>query len=148
MWKDKIEGLKEEMAEFEEELNNGCSPENLKLFQDEVKQKFGYELPKEYIDFLGTINGFEYNGFIVYGVDDSISNEDNNQNVIGYIDSNRVWYENEHQKKYMFLGDSHISWYCFDIERKAYVELDKPSGALSATYKSFDDLLSKVITDS
>ena len=38
-----------------------------------------------------------------------------NQSINGMIENNKIWYENEWQKKYLFLGESDISWYVYDL---------------------------------
>jgi len=58
-----------------------------------------------------------------------------------------LWYENEWQKKYMFFGHNGITWYCYDIEKKIYLEVDKPSGSRVVEYNSFEELLDKALFD-
>lgn len=48
----------------------------------------------------------------------------------------------------MFFGESNISWYCFDLINKVYVELDNPSGTLMHTFTNFDSMLEKALSDS
>lgn len=126
-------------------INEGCSLKELDIFSKKVKEKLKNNLPNEYIDFLSITNGIEYNGLIIYGVDKSIVDKAGKQNVTGYIESNLIWYENEHQKEYMFFGDGNISWYCYDINKNLYVELDKPSGELVQEFSSFDDMIENAL---
>lgn len=147
MWTDKIETIRIRRQKRKRFLNFGCSTALLQVFQKEVTKRFNYELPKEYIEFLNIINGIEYNGLVLYGVDDLITNVKNNQNVPGYIATNEIWYENENQKAYMFFGDGNISWYCYDIEKGIYVELDKPSGELEREFLNFYDMIDSALTN-
>lgn len=128
-------------------LNFGSSTAQLQIFQIEVTKRFNYELPKEYIEFLNIINGVEYNGLVLFGVDDFITNVENNQNVTGYIATNEIWYENENQKAYMFFGDGNISWYCYDIEKGIYVELDKPSGEMEREFLNYYNMVDSAISN-
>lgn len=148
MWVDKIEKIKIRREKRNRFLNLGCSATHLHIFQKEVTKRFKYELPKEYIEFLSKINGVEYNGLVLYGVDDSITDGNNNQTVTGYIATNEIWYENEGQKAYMFFGDGNISWYCYDISRGIYVELDKPSGELEQEFQNFYDMIDSALANS
>ncbi|WP_397334186.1 YrhA family protein [Paenibacillus macerans] len=85
----------------------------------------------------------------MYGVDDTITNDENtNHKVTGYIETNEIWYENEHQKAYMFFGDGNISWYCYDIKRDIYVELDKPSGSLVQEFQGFYHMIDYALSES
>ena len=137
MLKEKLEAIEKENGR----LNAGCTAEELKIFEQKVLEKFKYELPEEYIKFLSVVNGLEFNGLILYGIDESILDRKNAQTVTGYIDSNEIWYENEWQKEYMFFGDADISWYCLDVSKNVFVELDKPSGSLMQEFENFEDML-------
>ncbi|SFS07081.1 YrhA family protein [Anaeromicropila populeti] len=146
MWKEKLNEIERIYSKYNKKINDGCLDEVMQEFQDEVFENFNYNLPEDYLQFLKCVNGIEFNGFSIYGVDNYITEDDKNENT-GYIDSNEIWYENQWQKKYMFLGDSSISWFCYDIENETYVELDKPSAEKAGEYKVFYELLDKVLLD-
>jgi hypothetical protein len=148
MWQQQLSKIVKEKEEFEELINSPATDEQIEILKKEVKEKFNNILPLGYINFLKTVNGLEYNGFVFYGIDSTLIDFENNQTVYGYIDNNEVWYENEHQKQYMFFGESDISWYTFDLLNKTFAELDKPSGTLMHTYSNFDDMLEKALADS
>ena len=148
MWKEKLELIRERRVKRNRHLNEGCSQEEIDILQQEVNNIFQYDLPEEYVAFLSVINGLEYNGLVIYGIDENLIDKKNNQNVTGYIDTNQIWYENEEQKKYMFFGDSDMSWYCYNISKKTYVELDKPSGELEQEFDNFADMLESALGNS
>lgn len=148
MWEELLSDIKKIEEKYGDSLNAPASNEQIETFKKAVNAKFGHALPAQYINFLKNVNGLEFNGFIIYGVDSSLFEVQNEQTVYGYIDTNDIWYENEHQKQYMFFGESNISWYCFDLSNGVYVELDNPSGTLIHTYASFDLLLEKALKDS
>ena len=118
MWKDKLELIRIKKEKRNRYLNEGCLLKEIDIFKEEVRRKFKYDLPDEYIEFLTEINGLEHNGLVVYGIDDNIVRKKSNQSVTGYIDTNEIWYENDEQKKYMFFADGNISWYCYNIIEK------------------------------
>lgn len=101
-----------------------------------------------YIIFLSVINGLDYNGLVLYGIDENLVDKKNNQRVMGYIDTNEIWYENDEQKVYMFFGDSNMSWYCYNIKKDIYVELDKPSGELEQEFSGFADMIENALENS
>ncbi|WP_058487112.1 YrhA family protein [Defluviitalea phaphyphila] len=148
MWKELLLDIRKIVEEDGDFFNSSASEYQIEILKKTVKKKFGINLPQKYIDFLRTVNGFEFNGFIFYGVDSSLEDISNNDTVYGYVENNEIWYQNEHQKQYMFFGESDISWYCFDLFNQVYVELDKPSGALMDTYSDFDTMLEKALKDS
>lgn len=105
-------------------------------------------LIEEYKNILKTVNGIEYNGFIFYGIDEIILNKKPNQKINGLIENNKIWYENEWQHKYIFFGESNISWYVYDLENNKYYELDNPSGREIEVFINIDNLLVKLLSDS
>ncbi|WP_225435368.1 YrhA family protein [Bacillus aerolatus] len=133
---------------YGERINTGASEEELTEFQKSVKEELHNELPNEYINVLKIINGLEFNGFILYGIDEVLLGNKPNQHIDGLITSNQIWYENEEQKKYLFLGESNISWYVFDINKTQYIELDNPSGREMVKFKEFDEMFEKILSDS
>ncbi|MDA6131528.1 YrhA family protein, partial [Escherichia coli] len=56
-----------------------------------------------------------------------------------------IWYENDWQKQYMFFGDSDTAWYCLELQKARFLELDKPSGSIIQSFDSFDSMLSEAL---
>lgn len=148
MWENLLSKIEKIEDKFGSKLNEPASSVQIQRLEETVKEKFNYTLPEQYINFLKTVNGLEFNGFIFYGVDRSLSESEYHQLVYGYVDTNEIWYDNEEQKQYMFFGDSNISWYCFDLLNEIYVELDKPSGTQIEIYRDFNTMLEKALEDS
>lgn len=148
MWEKFLSDIIKIEEKYGDTLNAPASDEQLEVLKRTVKEKFGNVLPEQYLNFLKTVNGLEFNGFIFYGVDSSLFEVQNNDTVYGYVDTNEIWYENEHQKQYMFFGESNISWYCFDLLNGVYVELDNPSGTQMHIYPDFYSMLEKALSDS
>ena len=113
----------------------------------EIINEFELRLPDEYLEVLKFINGLEFNGFILYGIDEYLLDFKPHQTVNGFIECNKVWYENEWQKKYIFLGESSVAWYVYDLEERKYYELDNPSGSLMEEFDNPEDLLEKFMAD-
>jgi len=147
MWKERLEEIRQEEKRYGQDINCGISEEEAGTFIKAVKDELGIALPEEYLKILRTINGIEYNGFILYGVDEPLLNEAPNQHINGLIDCNKVWYENEWQKQYLFLGEGSISWYVYDLKTKMYYELDNPSGEISEEFHDFERMLDKMLED-
>ena len=145
MWKEHLEEIRQEEKRYGEDINCGISEEEAEAFIKAVKDDLGIALPEDYLKILRTINGIEFNGFILYGVDEPLLKEAPNQHVNGLIDCNKVWYENEWQKQYLFLGEGSISWYVYDLKAKKYCELDNPSGELSEEFEDFEQMIDKML---
>ncbi len=147
MWKERLDEIRQEEKRYGRDINCGISEEEAGTFIKAVKVELGIALPEEYLKILRTINGIEYNGFILYGVDEPLLNEAPNQHINGLIDCNKVWYENEWQKQYLFLGEGSISWYVYDLKTKMYYELDNPSGEINEEFHDFERMLDKMLED-
>ena len=145
MWQEQLEEIRKEERKYGDELNDGISEEEALTFIKEAEKELGAALPEEYIKILRTINGLEFNGVILYGADEHLLKEAPARSVNGMIDNNKIWYENEWQKRYLFLGESGISWYVYDLENKRYCELDNPSGELSEEFDEFEGMLDKML---
>ena len=106
-----------------------------------------WQPPQEFIDVLRHVNGFEWNGFILYGVDRGAFLTAPEYSVYGLIEQNEIWYEVESQRAYLFLGESNISWYVYEIATGRYMELDNPSGQEMTAFGSCAEMLEKLLDD-
>jgi len=147
MWRDELQKIAEEKIQYDEKINDGASAEEIQKFLEEVESELNAELPEDYAKFLKEINGLEYNGFILYGIDEHLLNTQPNQYINGLIDNNEVWYENEWDKQYIFLGESGMSWYVYDVAECTYCELDNPSGDEIEVFDNLDQLLENLLSD-
>lgn len=102
MWEENLKKVIDEKKMYDEEVNSGASKEEIARLIEEVNKKLNVEIPKEYLDIISKINGIEFNGFILYGVDEYLLEHQTNQSIYGLVDSNQIWYENEEQKNIYF----------------------------------------------
>ncbi|MCY8232239.1 YrhA family protein [Priestia endophytica] len=102
-------------------------------------------LPKQYLNFLHIVNGLQFNGLNIYGVDKGLSDIKSEESIEGIIEMNELWHENAEMKKYIFFGDADISWYCYDMDENMYMELDKPSGTIVSSFDDFDFMLKNAL---
>ena len=122
-----IDKINNEMKRYGENINDGAMDDEIEVFSNEVNKKLNIKLPQEYCIVLKLVNGLEFNGFIIYGIDEYLLKKDINQHINGFIDNNLICYDNEWLKQYIFFGESDISWYVYDISSKMYFEIDRPS---------------------
>lgn len=147
MWKEKLMEISKIEQEYGDEINKGASKEELEVFIPEVKKELGIDLPSEYIEVLKVVNGLEFDGYILYGIDMELLKEEPESDINGLIQNNKDWYENEWNKKYLFIGDSSMSWYVYDTDTKQYCELDNPSGEEIEVFDSIEDMLYKLLCE-
>ncbi|EEK74617.1 hypothetical protein bcere0007_8290 [Bacillus mycoides] len=126
-------------------LNTPATDTEVQRLREHVKEKFNVDLPSEYEEFLKTVNGLDFDGLVLYGVDSSLLETKKDEHICGFIDTNEIWYENEFQKEYLFFGDSNIAWFCKSLSDGTYLELDKPSGTVMNTYNDFNTMLEEAL---
>ncbi|MCM3245564.1 MULTISPECIES: YrhA family protein [Cytobacillus] len=140
-WKELLNEIKKIEEKYGSSLRDPVTDLEIRKLQLKMLGKLGYmDLPKTYIELLKTVNGLDFNGLVIYGVDDQ---ED--EDLQGLIETNEIWYKNDWQKQYIFFGDSDTAWYCLDLQEGMYHELDKPSGTLIQSFDSFDSMLSQAL---
>ena len=133
MWKDKLQEIIQEKKIYGEKVNIGATEDEIEIFFKEAKIELNVDL--------------QFNGFILYGIDQNLLSKQPNQSINGLIEYNKIWYENECQKKYIFIGESNISWYVYDFTECKYVELDNPSGRENEVFSSLEYMVEKILSD-
>lgn len=148
MWLDKLKKVQELCKEYSFPcVNSGAPEEIISSWAVQVQNTLGIRPPQEFIDVLHHTNGFEWNGFILYGVDRGAFPTAPTYSVYGLIEQNEIWYEVESQRAYLFLGESNISWYVYEITTGRYLELDNPSGNEVEAFDSCAEMLEKLLDD-
>ncbi|ARV98977.1 SMI1/KNR4 family protein [Bacillus subtilis] len=146
MWVNLLEEIRKTEAKYGDELNSTVTDQEIRNFEEAVLGKFLVkEIPLEYKKFLQTVNGLDFNGLVIYGLDQELLRKENDEEVYGFIETNEQWHENDEQKKYLFFGDSDTAWYCLDVIENEYLELDKPSGTLMNKFNDFNAMLADAL---
>ncbi|UTL74486.1 YrhA family protein [Bacillus halotolerans] len=146
MWVNLLEEIRKTEAKYGDELNSPVIDQEIRNFEEAVLGKFPVnEIPLEYKKFLQTVNGLDFNGLVIYGLDQELLREENDEEVYGFIETNEQWHENDEQIKYLFFGDSDTAWYCLDVIENEYLDLDKPSGTLMNKFNDFNAMLADAL---
>ena len=69
MWTDKLQNIIQEKNLYGEKVNIGATEGEIQLLIREIKNELNVDLPSEYLKILEVVNGIEFNGFILYGID-------------------------------------------------------------------------------
>lgn len=142
VWRDLLADIQTVLSEYGFNLRKPATSDEIKRLQEETLLKFnGFVLPDQFIQFLMTVNGLDFNGLVIYGVDKSLLETEEENEIHGFIETNEIWYENEWQKQYVFFGDSDIALYCYDLTQMVYLELDKPSCTVMNSFTDFNFML-------
>lgn len=148
MWKEEIEKIKEEKNIYGEKINKGADNIAIEKLRKELKYQFDVDLPQEYANILKVVNGLEFNGYILYGIDEKLIDFSLDQAINGILEMNSIWYENENQKAFLFLGESNITWYVYILNTQEYAVLDNPSGRVLKKYNAFDEMFNYMLGES
>lgn len=147
MWQDALGKVANEMKIYSESINEGIAESDVHNFVASIEQELEVSLPVEYLEILRVVNRLEFNGCILYGADENLVSNVPNQAINGLIDNNKVLYENEWQKQYLFLGENSISWFVYDLQTKKYLELDNPSGEVEQEFASCEEMVERVLNE-
>ena len=145
MWQETLKEVANTMKRFGEAVNEGLAETDVHNFVATIEQELKCSLSAEYLEILKVVNGLEFNGSILYGADEQLIGSVPNQAIIGLIDNNKVLYENEWQKQYLFLGENSVSWYVYDLQAKRYLELDNPSGEVMQQFASCEEMMERLL---
>lgn len=147
MWREKISHISKIREKRNRKLNLPINEKELSKFRKSVVEKFGEDvLPQQYYEFLQTVNGIELNGLIIYGIDQSFLDFKPINQVDSFFDANEIWESIKDEDELIFFGDSDIAWYCYNVSKKKFVELDKPSGEHMETFCDFDTMLKSALS--
>ncbi|MNJ48215.1 hypothetical protein D3C77_434020 [compost metagenome] len=143
MWRDLLADVQSLLSGYGFNLRKPATNQEIKKLQENAVLKLnGFVLPEQFIQFLMEVNGLDFDGLVIYGVDKPLLDEiEVEEDIHGFIETNEIWYENEWQKQFVFFGDSDIALYCYDLTHKLYLELDKPSCTIMNTFGDFNALL-------
>ncbi len=92
MWKEKLAEIAQEKSLYEEKVNFGASEDEIRLLCGEMEKELHQELPDGYAGFLETVNGLEFNGFILYGIDPFLLSSEPQQQISGLIDNGSLFF--------------------------------------------------------
>lgn len=145
MWKNLILEIEDILKSVNFNLNTPATDTEVHRLRERVKEKFNVDLPSEFEEFIKNVNGLDFGGLVIYGVDPSLLETERNEPICGFIDTNKIWYENEFQKEHLFFGDSSIAWFCKNLSDDTCLELDKPSGTVMKTYNDFNTMLEEAL---
>jgi hypothetical protein len=130
----------------------GASEEDLAEFSEALFARFEIRPPESLLNVLRIIDGFIENGVVLYGIDHELR-EDGFDSGPGIIEETaNLWASlGGAQSRYLFLGDSDLWWFVFDLELQSYLVLSK--SAFQPVFKFADaaemvnDMLRQALND-
>lgn len=103
----------------------GALPEDIERTEQAAKDELGIDLPAELRDILAEVDGFSENGVSLFGTDQDLPDEQAYGPTI-VAENLSVWsVMPETARKYLFIGDSDLWYFVFDLSAKQYVVLSR-----------------------
>ena len=124
-----------------DEINTGASAEEIQAFALRVKHNCRIDLPEDYLEFLSLCDGFDFNGYCIYGTTDDIDSH------LNMIEANFLFHKNDSLKRYWFYGTGSLSWYVLDTETNSYLDMDASEDVI-ASFKTFGELVEHILIES
>ena len=86
MWKNMILEIGDILKSVNYKLNTPATDTEVQRLREHAKEKFNVDLPSEYEEFLKTVNGLDFDGLVLYGVDSPLlETEKMNMNIFAAL---------------------------------------------------------------
>jgi hypothetical protein len=103
----------------------GALPEDIEQTEQAASDELGIELPADLREIFAEIDGFSENGVSLFGTDQDLPDEQAYGPTI-VAENLSLWSAMpETARKYLFLGDSDLWYFAFNLEAKQYVVLSR-----------------------
>jgi hypothetical protein len=130
----------------------GATEEELDRLAEAMHSRLGIVLPGSLRATLQTVDGFIENGVVLFGTDHELRDDgfDSGPGIIE--ETENLWTTiPEAKERYLFLGDSDLWWFVFDLALQSYLVLSK--SAFQPVYQFADaadlvnDMLRQALND-
>jgi hypothetical protein len=124
----------------------GASPDQVAKISAQAEIELGVGLPSSLLRVLTVIDGFVENGVALYGIDQDVDDEETGT-VPGILAQNlALWATSpETAHKYLFLGDSELWLFAYEIATLDYVALSRSSGRLVQRFSGIEALVNDML---
>jgi hypothetical protein len=122
----------------------GASADRLAELTRQCRMELGIELPTSLLDVLGIVDGFVENGVSLYGVD---NDQGEDETVPGLVAQNLALWSAfpESAQKYLFVGDSELWHFAYQIASSTYVALSRSTVRLVHRFSCVEALVNDML---
>jgi hypothetical protein len=123
----------------------GALPEDIKRTEQAAQDELGIDLPAELRDIFTEVDGFSENGVSLYGTDQDLPDEQAYGPTI-VAENLSLWsVMPETARKYLFVGDSDLWYFVFDLGSKQYVVLSRSTLGAVHAFGSAADMVNDML---
>jgi hypothetical protein len=124
----------------------GALPEDIERTEQLARDELGMDLPPELRDIFGEVDGFSENGVSLYGTDQDLPDEQTYGPTI-IAENLSLWSAMpETAEKYLFIGDSDLWYFGFDLESNQFVVLSRSSLEPVYSFGSAADMVNDMLS--
>ena len=124
----------------------GALPEDIERTEQLALDELGIDLPMELRDIFAEVDGFSENGVSLYGTDQDLPDEQTYGPTI-IAENLSLWSAMpETAEKYLFIGDSDLWYFGFDLESNQFVVLSRSSLEPVYSFGSAADMVNDMLS--
>jgi hypothetical protein len=122
----------------------GASPDQLAKLSARSEAELGVTLPSSLLGVLAVVDGFVENGVSLYGVD---QDPDQEEAVPGLVAQNIALWSSfpESTQKYLFVGDSELWFFAYEISTSTYVALSRSNIRIVHRFSGMEALVNDML---
>jgi hypothetical protein len=132
-----------EQREAGETVPEPADPAAIGELQAYTRTHLGAELAPGYVAFLGRANGLDFNGTVIYATRQT--DYGNGLHVLGFRESNDLFRSGD-ERSHILYGETGDELFAHDTSDDSWHILDRGSLTSVEDFRSFDDLLSRILT--
>ena len=123
----------------------GALPEDIERTEQAAQAELGIDLPAELRDIFTEVDGFSENGLSLYGTDQDLPDEQAYGPTI-VAENLSLWsVMPDTARKYLFIGDSDLWYFVFDLGNKQYVVLSRSTLEPVHSFGSAADMVNDML---
>lgn len=123
----------------------GALPEDIARTKQAAHDELGIDLPTELLDILTEVDGFSENGVSLFGTDQDLPDEQTYGPTI-VAENLSLWSAMpETVERYLFIGDSDLWYFGFDLECKRFVALSRSTMEPVHSFGSAAEMVNDVL---
>jgi hypothetical protein len=126
-------------------LQPPCTAECLNSLGRQAKLQLGYEIPKEYANFLSEMNGLDWNGIVIYACARTPLVGYADRFIDGFIEANLDFREYEPMKDYVVFADDGVALFTWHVSNSKYEVITRVGLSSLESFRSIDELLANAL---
>ena len=136
--------IAQEAAAGERPLVPGASQDQVARVSNQTEAELGVTIPDSLRRVLTIVDGFVENGVTLYGVD---KGPDEEETVPGLVAQNLALWSSfpESAQKYLYVGDSELWYFAYEISASTYVAISRSSGRPVHRFSGIEALINDML---